>query len=188
MEIGNIHIGNPWGRNGGPQTQQKPLVPLSYFGTHFRLPFITLLFPPLQIVNYNPTSGRLELDMGVSQLACIKLNTFQETLINELRQEVAAAVEAGQPVAATKARLANAENKLDNAYAARDAIMKEIGFPKNYYSYSKLAASDTNSIYRNCTIGHWNSEADYKAIHDHPKFKAWSEKNKGNNAVFISGC
>ena len=68
-----------------------------------------------------------------------------------------------------------------------NAIMKEIGFPKNYYSYSKLAASDTNSIYRNCTIGHWNSEAEYKAIHDHPKFKAWSEKNKGNNAVFISG-
>jgi hypothetical protein len=84
MEIGNIHIGNPWGRNGGPQTQQKPLVPLSYFGTHFRLPFITLLFPPLQIVNYNSTSGRLELDMGVSQLACIKLNTFQETLINAI--------------------------------------------------------------------------------------------------------
>jgi hypothetical protein len=50
----------------------------------------------------------------------------QETLINELKQEVAAAVEAGEPVAATKARLANAQNKLDNAYAARDAIMKEI--------------------------------------------------------------
>jgi len=50
----------------------------------------------------------------------------QETLINELKQEVAAAVEAGEPVAATKAKLANAQNKLDNAYAARDAIMKEI--------------------------------------------------------------
>ncbi len=59
-----------------------------------------------------------------------------------------------------------------------NAIMKEIGFPKNYYSYSKLAASDTNSIYRNCTIGHWTSEKDYKTIHDHPKFKAWSNKNK----------
>jgi hypothetical protein len=59
-----------------------------------------------------------------------------------------------------------------------NAIMKGIGFPKNYYSYSKLAASDTNSIYRNCTIGHWTSEKDYKTIHDHPKFKAWSTKNK----------
>ena len=59
-----------------------------------------------------------------------------------------------------------------------NAIMKEIGFPKNYYSYSKLAASDTNSTYRNCTIGHWTSEKDYKTIHDNPKFKAWATKNK----------
>jgi hypothetical protein len=59
-----------------------------------------------------------------------------------------------------------------------NAIMNEIGFPKNYYSYSKLAASDTNSMYRNCTIGHWTSEKDYKTIHDNPKFKAWSAKNK----------
>jgi hypothetical protein len=83
MELSNIHVANPWGR-GGNQTNQKPLAPLSYFGTHFRLPFISLLFPPLQVVNYNPTSGRLELDMSVSSLACIKLNTFQETLINAI--------------------------------------------------------------------------------------------------------
>jgi hypothetical protein len=68
-----------------------------------------------------------------------------------------------------------------------NAIMVEIGYPKNYYSHLKLAASDTTKTYRNCTIGHWNSEAEYKVIHEHPKFKAWSEKNKGNNAVFISG-
>lgn len=68
-----------------------------------------------------------------------------------------------------------------------NAIMVEMGYPKNYYSHLKLAASDTTKTYRNCTIGHWNSEAEYKAIHAHPKFKAWSEKNKGNNAVFISG-
>ena len=68
-----------------------------------------------------------------------------------------------------------------------NAIMVEIGYPKNYYSHLKLAASDTTKTYRNCTIGHWNSEAEYKVIHEHPKFKAWAEKNKGNNAVFISG-
>ena len=84
MEIGNIHIGNPWGR-GTNTGQQKPLVPLSYFGTQFRLPFITLLFPPLQVVNYNATTGKLELDMNISPLACIKLNTFQETLINAIQ-------------------------------------------------------------------------------------------------------
>ena len=65
--------------------------------------------------------------------------------------------------------------------------MKEIGFPKNYYSYFKLAASDTTKTYRNCTIGHWTSEQDYKTIHDHPKFKAWANKNKDTNAVFIAG-
>lgn len=68
-----------------------------------------------------------------------------------------------------------------------NAIMVEIGFPKNYYSHFKLADSDTTKTYRNCTIGHWNSEKEYKAIHDHPKFKAWFEKNKDNNAVFIDG-
>jgi hypothetical protein len=35
-----------------------------------------------------------------------------------------------------------------------NTIMAEIGFPKNYYSYFKLAASDTTKTYRNCTIGH----------------------------------
>jgi hypothetical protein len=68
-----------------------------------------------------------------------------------------------------------------------NAIMAEMGYPKNYYTHLKLAASDTTSKYRSCTIGHWSSEAEYKLIHDHPKFKAWSEKNKGTNAVFISG-
>ena len=68
-----------------------------------------------------------------------------------------------------------------------NSIMAEIGFPKNYYSYFKLAASDTTKTYRNCTIGHWTSEQDYKTIHEHPKFKAWANKNKDINAVFIAG-
>jgi len=68
-----------------------------------------------------------------------------------------------------------------------NTIMAEMGFPKNYYSYFKLAASDTTSTYRNCTIGHWTSEQDYKTIHDHPKFKAWANKNKDINAVFVAG-
>ncbi len=68
-----------------------------------------------------------------------------------------------------------------------NAIMIEIGYPNNYYSYLKLSESDTTSTYRTCTIGHWTSEQAYKAIHDHPKFKAWANKNKDNNAVFITG-
>jgi hypothetical protein len=68
-----------------------------------------------------------------------------------------------------------------------NAIMAEIGFPKNYYSYLKVAATDTAKTYRNCTIGHWTSEQDYKTIHENPKFKAWADKNKNTNAVFITG-
>jgi hypothetical protein len=68
-----------------------------------------------------------------------------------------------------------------------NAIMAEIGFPKNYYSYFKLAASDSTKTYRNCTIGHWTSEQDYKTIHDHPKYKAWYNKSKDINAVFVAG-
>ncbi len=68
-----------------------------------------------------------------------------------------------------------------------NAIMIEIGFPNNYYSYLKLNESDTTSTYRSCTIGHWTSDQAYKTIHDHPKFKAWATKNKDNNAVFITG-
>ena len=68
-----------------------------------------------------------------------------------------------------------------------NAIMAEMGFPKNYYSYMKLDASDTTKTYRSCTIGHWTSDQDYKTIHDHPKFKAWANKNKDTNAVFITG-
>jgi hypothetical protein len=68
-----------------------------------------------------------------------------------------------------------------------NAIMVEIGFPNNYYSYLKLSESDTTSTYRSCTIGHWTSDQAYKAIHDNAKFKAWGTKNKDNNGVFVSG-
>ena len=81
VEIGNIHIGQPWGRTG---TQAKPMVPISYFGTQFRMPFMSLLFPPLSIVEYNQTTGKLVLDMSISPLACIKLNTLQETFMNAI--------------------------------------------------------------------------------------------------------
>ncbi len=81
VEIGNIHIGQPWGRTRG---QAKPMVPISYFGTQFRMPFMSLLFPPLSIVEYNQTTGKLVLDMGISPLACIKLNTLQDTFIDAI--------------------------------------------------------------------------------------------------------
>lgn len=63
-------------------------------------------------------------------------------------------------------------------------LMKEIGFPGNYYSFLTIAATDKSENYKYCTIGHWASESVYVAIHEHPKFKAWAETNK-KNAVYV---
>ena len=84
MEIGSVNIGSPWARDSRKEYAQKPMAPLSYFGTQFRIPFVSILFPPLPIVEYNAVSGKLVLDMSGTSLACIKLNTFQETLINAI--------------------------------------------------------------------------------------------------------
>jgi hypothetical protein len=85
VEISNISIGSPWARGDRSNFHiVKPMAPLSYFGTQFRLPFITLLFPPLVVLDYNPHTGRLVLDMSVTNLACIKLNTLQETIVNSI--------------------------------------------------------------------------------------------------------
>ena len=84
MEIGSVNIGSPWARDNRKEYAQKPMAPLSYFGTQFRIPFVSILFPPLPIVEYNSQSGRLVLDMSGTNLACIKLNTFQETLVNAI--------------------------------------------------------------------------------------------------------
>jgi hypothetical protein len=83
VEIVNINIGSPWARER-KEYSQKALAPLSYFGTQFRLPFVSLLFPPLPILDYNPISGKLQLDMSETSLATIKLTTLQDTLINSI--------------------------------------------------------------------------------------------------------
>lgn len=84
VEIGNINIGSPWARESRKEYLQKPMAPLSYFGTHFRLPFISLLFPALPVLEYSPSNGRLVLDMSETSLASIKLSTFQDTLVNAI--------------------------------------------------------------------------------------------------------
>ena len=84
VEIGNINIGSPWARLQHGDTIQKPMAPLSYFGTQFRLPFVSLIFPPLPVIEYNSSTGKLVLDMFESSLASIKLNTLQDTIVNAI--------------------------------------------------------------------------------------------------------
>lgn len=81
VEIGNINVGSPWSSRG---LAQKPMAPLSYFGAQFRLPFLSILFPPLCIVEYVSATGKLVLDMSETSLASIKLSTLQDTLINAI--------------------------------------------------------------------------------------------------------
>jgi hypothetical protein len=85
LELGYINIGHQWThiqRRG--DYIQKPMAPLSYFGPQFRLPSLSILFPPLSIIEHNQSSGKLVLDMGESSLANIKLMALQETLINSI--------------------------------------------------------------------------------------------------------
>jgi hypothetical protein len=84
VEIGNINIGSPWARLSHGDGAQKPMAPLSYFGTQFRLPFVSLVFPPLPVIEYNSVTGKLVLDMFESSLASIKLNTLQDTIVNAI--------------------------------------------------------------------------------------------------------
>ena len=84
LEIGNVNIGSPWARESRKEYEQKPMAPLSYFGTQFRIPFVSLLFPPLTVLEYNDVTGKLVLDMNGNNLTCIKLQTLQETLIGAI--------------------------------------------------------------------------------------------------------
>jgi hypothetical protein len=63
-------------------------------------------------------------------------------------------------------------------------IMIEIGYPNNYYTFLRVSDTDKAENYKYSTIGHWTSEADYVAIHENARYKAWSEENK-KNAVYV---
>lgn len=84
LEIGNVNIGSPWERESRKEYEQKPMAPLSYFGTQFRIPFVSVLFPPLGVVEYNPVTGKLVMDMAGNNLTCIKLGALQDTLLGAI--------------------------------------------------------------------------------------------------------
>jgi hypothetical protein len=85
LELGYINIGHKWTqKHRRGDYIQKPMAPLSYFGPQFRLPSLSILFPPLSVVDYNQSTGKLILDMGESNLASIKLLALHETLINSI--------------------------------------------------------------------------------------------------------
>jgi hypothetical protein len=85
LELGYINIGHKWTqKHRRGDYIKKPMAPLSYFGPQFRLPCLSILFPPLTVVEYNQSICKLILDMGESSLASIKLTAFHETLVNSI--------------------------------------------------------------------------------------------------------
>ena len=66
-----------------------------------------------------------------------------------------------------------------------NTVIKQIGYPKNYYSVFKVKADDNADKYRYCEIGHWTNETVYKAIHTNAKFLALKEEEK-KSAVYIN--
>lgn len=84
LQLEYINIGHQWTQLSRRDNIQKPMAPLSYFGPQFRLPALSILFPPLRVIDYSNVTGKLVLDMGDYSLPSIKLSAFQETLINSI--------------------------------------------------------------------------------------------------------
>jgi len=85
LEVGNIYIASPWLRESRNDSKYKPISSLSYIGTQFRMPSLSVLFPPLPVIEYVPFSGKLVIDISETSLACIKLTAFQETILQSIR-------------------------------------------------------------------------------------------------------
>lgn len=84
LEVGNIYIASPWLRESKHDVKYKPISPLSYIGAQFRMPSVSILFPPLPVVEYTPSTGKLVVDMSETSLACIKFSAFQETILQSI--------------------------------------------------------------------------------------------------------
>ena len=82
LEVGSIYIASPWLRESKHDVKSNPMSALSYIGSQFRLPSLSILFPPLPIIEYVPSSGRLVIDISETNLACTKLAAFQETILH----------------------------------------------------------------------------------------------------------
>jgi len=82
LEVGSIYIASPWLRESKEKT--SPISSLSYIGSHFRMPSVSILFPPLPIIDYNASSGKLVIDISETSLACTKLAAFQETILQSI--------------------------------------------------------------------------------------------------------
>lgn len=77
LQVGNIHL-SPF------QTDKygKPIAKLSYKDSSIEFHDVSILSPPLKVIDYNPETSRLRLDVSEQNIFQVKLNTLQEYLIS----------------------------------------------------------------------------------------------------------
>lgn len=82
LEIGRIHI-DPF----RPDRKQRPLAPLTYRDTYVNTLDLTLMTPPLPLVEYDPMRNRLALDASAFPIFQAKFNAIQDYIVNMMHLE-----------------------------------------------------------------------------------------------------
>lgn len=77
LQIGNIHL-TPFQFD----KYGKSLARLSYKDSSIDFHDVSILSPPLKIIDYNPDNSRLRIDLSDQQNFQTKLNTLQEYLVS----------------------------------------------------------------------------------------------------------
>lgn len=77
LEIGNIHL-TPFESD----RYGKDIAKLSYKDPSIDLQDVTILTPPLKIIDYNPENSRLRIDLSDQNNFQNKLHTLQEYLVS----------------------------------------------------------------------------------------------------------
>ena len=77
LQVGNIHLSPFQSDKYG-----KPLAKLSYKDSSIEFQDVSILSPPLKIIDYNPETSRLRLDVSDQSVFQVKLNTLQEYLVS----------------------------------------------------------------------------------------------------------
>jgi hypothetical protein len=77
LEIGNIHL-NPFQSD----RYGKAIARLSYKDNSIDFQDVSILSPPIKIIDYNSENSRLRLDLSDQSNFQVKLNTLQEYLVS----------------------------------------------------------------------------------------------------------
>jgi hypothetical protein len=77
LEIGNIHL-TPFQAD----KYGKAIARMSYKDNSLEFQDVSILTPPLKVVDYNPENSRLRIDLSEQFNFQVKLNTLQEYLVS----------------------------------------------------------------------------------------------------------